>query len=251
MPTTRRSTRSAAAKSTGKQSTLSFNNKVTKTGATKATAKELAATGRAATASKAATEVEASAITQPPSSAPAKEETTEPVVDHVEFSDYDDDDDDEKVSISPAQEQLERTTLHDKKPQAQAEAQDVSEKQVEKYWKGIQDAHIAKRVHQESLTLSEKVLRYFDISSQYGVSLKSKPFAAIDMVQAVYANYANACQPCTGISRMKRWQRAERLGLHPPIEVLAVLLKEERQGNADIEKSAIDRIMASTAIGSI
>jgi DNA polymerase delta subunit 4 len=48
---------------------------------------------------------------------------------------------------------------------------------------------------------------------------------------------------------MKRWQRAYRLGLNPPLEVLAVLLKEEEKGNGDIEKAHIDRIMNSTAIG--
>lgn len=31
-------------------------------------------------------------------------------------------------------------------------------------------------------------------------------------------------QPCIGLSRLQRWQRAQRIGLHPPIEVLAVLL---------------------------
>lgn len=49
---------------------------------------------------------------------------------------------------------------------------------------------------------------------------------------------------------MKRWYRAERLDLNPPIEVLAVLLKE-KEGNEDIERAAIDRIMGSTAIGSL
>lgn len=49
---------------------------------------------------------------------------------------------------------------------------------------------------------------------------------------------------------MKRWYRAERLGMDPPIEVLAVLLKE-KSSNADIEKSAMDRLMSSTAIGSL
>lgn len=50
---------------------------------------------------------------------------------------------------------------------------------------------------------------------------------------------------------MKRWYRAERLGLSPPIEVLAVLLKEEKKGNTEIEMAAMDRIMGSTAIGSV
>lgn len=50
---------------------------------------------------------------------------------------------------------------------------------------------------------------------------------------------------------MKRWYRAEKLGLNPPIEVLAVLLKEEKQGNDDIERSAMDRHLESTAIGGL
>ncbi|PSR99217.1 DNA polymerase delta, subunit 4-domain-containing protein [Coniella lustricola] len=231
MPTTRKSTRNAnVAKNTGKQSTLSFNNKVTKTGAAKANAKEVAASGRAVAEAKAEAKVET--IIPPPSSALVKEDqkkNKELDVEEVESSDVSDEqeeEDEEEVSASSARKQLEKNVTQDKKAhQGYAEAQEISDKQVEKYWKGIQDVRIAKRVHQDSLTLSEKVLRYFDISSQYG--------------------------PCTGVSRMKRWQRADRLGLHPPIEVLAVLLKEEQQGNADAEKSAIDHIMASTAIGSI
>lgn len=48
---------------------------------------------------------------------------------------------------------------------------------------------------------------------------------------------------------MKRWYRAERLGLNPPIEVLAVLLKESETGNTDKEVAHMDKIMNSTAIG--
>ncbi|KAM0122241.1 hypothetical protein ACP6JC_000981 [Aspergillus fumigatus] len=33
--------------------------------------------------------------------------------------------------------------------------------------------------------------------------------------------------PCIGIARLKRWRRAKMLDLNPPIEVLAVLLKEK------------------------
>lgn len=47
---------------------------------------------------------------------------------------------------------------------------------------------------------------------------------------------------------MKRWQRAERLGLSPPIEVLAVLLKEENKGNADIETAQMDKILNSVVV---
>jgi DNA polymerase delta subunit 4 len=50
--------------------------------------------------------------------------------------------------------------------------------------------------------------------------------------------------------RMKRWMRADRLGLNPPIEVLAVLRKEETKGNLGIEKAHMDEILGSTAVGS-
>lgn len=64
------------------------------------------------------------------------------------------------------------------------------------------------------------------------------------------ANNLSRTQPCIGITRMKRWHRAERLGLNPPIEVLAVLLKEKKQGNSEIERSTMDRLMESTAVWS-
>jgi DNA polymerase delta subunit 4 len=45
---------------------------------------------------------------------------------------------------------------------------------------------------------------------------------------------------------MKRWERAERLGLNPPLEVLAVLLKEGSKGTKGIEKAHLDEILNST-----
>lgn len=47
---------------------------------------------------------------------------------------------------------------------------------------------------------------------------------------------------------MKRWQRAERLGLNPPIEVLAVLLKEGKKGARDMETAQMDKILGSIAV---
>jgi DNA polymerase delta subunit 4 len=44
---------------------------------------------------------------------------------------------------------------------------------------------------------------------------------------------------------MKRWVRANKLGLNPPIEVLAVLLKEEQKGNNKIERAYVDELMNS------
>jgi DNA polymerase delta subunit 4 len=46
---------------------------------------------------------------------------------------------------------------------------------------------------------------------------------------------------------MKRWQRADRLGLNPPFEVLAVLMHEEEKGTKGIEKAHMDVILNSAA----
>ncbi|KAA6406703.1 MAG: hypothetical protein FRX48_09426 [Lasallia pustulata] len=98
----------------------------------------------------------------------------------------------------------------------------VSEAQIKRYWKGKEDERKAPRVHQQDLSLHEKILRHFDLSSQYG--------------------------PCIGIARMKRWKRAQNLGLEPPIEVLAVLLKEEGKNNTRAERAHVDELMSSRFI---
>ncbi|KAF2228075.1 DNA polymerase delta, subunit 4-domain-containing protein [Elsinoe ampelina] len=69
---------------------------------------------------------------------------------------------------------------------------------IKSYWREKEAARLAPRVHQEGLSLAEKILREWDMSGQYG--------------------------PCIGISRVGRWRRAKGLGLEPPLEVLGVLL---------------------------
>jgi len=44
---------------------------------------------------------------------------------------------------------------------------------------------------------------------------------------------------------MKRWVRANKLGLNPPIEVLAVLIKEGERGNTGAERAYVDELMSS------
>jgi DNA polymerase delta subunit 4 len=39
--------------------------------------------------------------------------------------------------------------------------------------------------------------------------------------------------------------------LNPPVEVLAVLLKEEAKGNKEIETAHMDELLNSAAVGSI
>ncbi|KAK8212027.1 DNA polymerase delta, subunit 4-domain-containing protein [Phyllosticta capitalensis] len=98
------------------------------------------------------------------------------------------------------------------------EASKVSEAQIKKYWRNKEEARLAQRVHQKELSIHEKVLREFDTTGHFG--------------------------PCIGISRQKRWKRAHRLGLKPPIEVLAVLMKDGRD-NTRVQRAHIDELMAS------
>jgi DNA polymerase delta subunit 4 len=41
---------------------------------------------------------------------------------------------------------------------------------------------------------------------------------------------------------MKRWKRANNLDLEPPIEVLAVILKEQKNKNSKLEKAYLDEL---------
>jgi DNA polymerase delta subunit 4 len=77
-------------------------------------------------------------------------------------------------------------------------------------------------VHQQDLSIHEKILRHFDLCSQYG--------------------------PCIGIPRVKRWRRANTLGLNPPIEVLAVLTREEEKAKGKEwlgQRAYLDELMSS------
>ncbi|KAK1834569.1 DNA polymerase delta subunit 4 [Podospora conica] len=182
MPATRKSSRLSAAGA--KQSTLSFNHRVTK---------NVVAPG------KKDVEVAAAAA---PSSKLAQE-----------------------IVLEESEPEVEEAT---DKSEAERRAAKISDRAIKQYWAGIEASRRAKAVHRKhvgGLGTGEKVLRYFDVSSQYG--------------------------PCIGITRLKRWQRAERLGLCPPIEVLAVLLKEEAEGNKEFERAHMDELMNSTCVGGV
>lgn len=49
-----------------------------------------------------------------------------------------------------------------------------------------------------------------------------------------------------GISRRKRWLRAHKLGLAPPIEALAVLVKEDNKGTKGVDRAQLDELLATT-----
>ncbi|KAB8079332.1 DNA polymerase delta, subunit 4-domain-containing protein [Aspergillus leporis] len=91
----------------------------------------------------------------------------------------------------------------------------ITERDLQQYWRKEEGKRRGPRVHQEDLTMHEKILRHFDLSSQFG--------------------------PCIGIARLKRWRRANSLGLNPPLEVLAVLLKQEDEAK---QRAYVDELMS-------
>ncbi|KAI9722005.1 MAG: hypothetical protein M1812_001965 [Candelaria pacifica] len=105
------------------------------------------------------------------------------------------------------------------KTKAEEDAEKVTDAQVKRYWRAKEDERKAPRVHQEGVSINEKILRHFDLSSQYG--------------------------PCIGIARMKRWNRANNLNLHPPIEVLTVLIREENMGSLVSQRAYVDELLSS------
>ena len=126
----------------------------------------------------------------------------------------------------------------------------VSEAAVKLYWKSKEDERIAPRVHQQGLDVHEKILRHFDLSSQYGVRSPTKPPQSLanNSISGV-TDLTARTQPCVGIPRMRRWKRAEGLGLKPPVEVLAVLLKEEESGNGKAERAFVEGLLTSRVAG--
>ncbi|KAK4243919.1 DNA polymerase delta, subunit 4-domain-containing protein [Corynascus novoguineensis] len=209
MPTTRRSTRSSTG--AGKQSTLSFKHKVTKA----------IQTGKEGYKSPSRAK---EYIPEPsPEPAVSKREPKKEEEEEEEETPVPTDDEQQQEKAQPT-----AVATAQGRSEAEVEAAKITDRAIERYWNGIESSRKAKAVHKkhtEGLTTGEKVLRYFDVSSQYG--------------------------PCIGITRLKRWQRAQRLGLNPPVEVLAVLLKEEAKGNTAIEKAHMDELLNSAAVGSV
>ncbi|PON29267.1 DNA polymerase delta subunit 4 [Trichoderma gamsii] len=194
MPTTRRSAASARGRPgpAKGQSTISFSGKVTK-----AVPKDL---------KKAVVDAPMIARTTIPERPAAKDEVRKEEEEAVNVAV------EETEVVEPEKEEEVEEIIEQvpEKSEAELKAEKITDTQIKSYWKDIEKQRKAPRVHQQDLDLGEKVLRYFDVSSQYG--------------------------------------RAERLGLNPPIEVLAVLVKEENRNNDEVETAHIDRIMNATAL---
>lgn len=145
MPTTRRSAGTARGRTapTKGQSTLSFHSKVTK---------NVPNDAKKAVASPAVAKVEL----------PTEESVTDEVDDVVEPDTKEDSEDEAEAEAEPEVPQ---------KSESELRAEKVTDAQIDTYWKSIEKQRIAPRVHQEDVSTNEKILRYFDVSSHYGVSL--------------------------------------------------------------------------------
>lgn len=55
----------------------------------------------------------------------------------------------------------------------ETKARKISDTQIKKYWQAKERERKAPRVHQEGLTIREKLLREWDMSGQYGVSISA------------------------------------------------------------------------------
>ncbi|CCC13693.1 hypothetical protein SMACR_07259 [Sordaria macrospora] len=232
MPATRKSTRSrggaaAAGAAHGKQQTLSFNHRVTKP--TVKAGKDLLVkeeTPETITTKTKDVKLQDDEVVEVPEAESEEQEEEKPQLEaNVKKAA-------KKAATKDVKDEVKETTKEDikaKEPERteiEKRALKLPQSAIDAYWNKIDSARMARAVHKkhtEGLTTGEKVLRHFDVSSHYG--------------------------PCIGITRLKRWQRAERLGLNPPIEVLAVLLREEKNGNKAIERAHMDELMNSVSTG--
>ncbi|KAJ5718429.1 hypothetical protein N7488_004075 [Penicillium malachiteum] len=107
-------------------------------------------------------------------------------------------------------------TTTDRKPSQTPEEEQalkITSRDLNKWWNQKEGKPKPVKVHESGLKLEEQILRNFDHTGEYG--------------------------PCIGMSRLQRWRRAQRLGLKPPIEFLAVLLN----GNEICERSHMEELV--------
>lgn len=155
MPTTRRSAASARGRPgpAKGQSTISFSGKVTK-----AVPKDL---------KKAVVDAPTIARTTIPERPAAKDEVRKEEEEAVNVAV------EETEVVEPEKEEEVEEIVEQvpEKSEAELKAEKITDTQIKSYWKDIEKQRKAPRVHQQDLDLGEKVLRYFDVSSQYGVSI--------------------------------------------------------------------------------
>ena len=152
MPPTRRSTRSSSTAtgsgSTKHQSTLNFKHRVTKP--VSSTAKDVKEKE-----TKSPARAKKEIIIPAPEPAPKEEQ-----------------DEVKEEETNEEVKEVEEKEVKNVRSDPESRAAKVTNAQIEKYWKGIEASRMAKELHRkhgQGLSTEEKVLRYFDVSSQYGV----------------------------------------------------------------------------------
>lgn len=189
MPVTRKSTRSrggaAAAAAQGKQQTLSFHHRVTKP--TVKTGKDLVKEEEEETP-------ETVTKTKTKDDIKVKDDVTE-VPEAESHSEEEEEEEHEKKKKKKKQQphakvkkpankaatkhvkeepkQQEKKEHEPKRSEIELCALEIPQSAIDAYWNKIDSARMASTVHKkhtQDLTTGEKVLRYFDVSSHYGVS---------------------------------------------------------------------------------
>jgi DNA polymerase delta subunit 4 len=74
------------------------------------------------------------------------------------------------------------------KTETELAAEKLSDSHINKYWKDIEKQRKAPRIHQEGLSVNDKILRYFDVSSQYGVSFHLPRVSCVSLYLLVQTN---------------------------------------------------------------
>jgi DNA polymerase delta subunit 4 len=139
MPPTRRSRTSSGPAPKGSQKTLSFGNTKSST--------PLPKSGKPTP----------SPLSKAISIKPEESEEEENDVGHI-------------TSEAAVQQQAKVEVEAVKRSPEEEKASKVTDAQVKKYWREREAERRSPRVHQGELSVEEKVLRYWDMSSQYGVS---------------------------------------------------------------------------------
>lgn len=94
----------------------------------------------------------------------------------------------EKKLAIRAQGEAKAEDVKKKRSEIEEKGARVSEAQIKRYWKGKEEERIAPRVHQGGLSVDEKILRHFDLSTQYGVCHSFPPLYIPYPVRFLFLN---------------------------------------------------------------
>lgn len=90
------------------------------------------------------------------------------------------------------------------KSESHRKAAKITDKAIEMYWRRLESERTAKRVHQEDVLTGEKILRFFDVSSQYGVRCGTRPwFRGRNLADLNVSSLVSAVHDCGDGSELR------------------------------------------------